>query len=617
MAIRAKYTRLPVSAKLLSPLLLAFLSLWAAGTVGFGYYARNNLEQTAQKEIVDLVSLVRESFKQRQESLRLKTRLVSEEKEVIGAVAAGDRALLLRKILPIQTGLQIDLVRIIDTNGQPLLSSHLRSLGKINFMNAAIDLAAEKGLEVSGFVLASDGAPSSMVELNSIKSTQKIIGGIIVGVAIDDILLQTIRGDTSINLVAFEGDRVTAATLPLNRNQLWQFPSANEPPIKLTIDGAEYLIDTLEIESFDRVTLKIAVLKSTQDVERAGKRLWFVVSGFGILGSILIVVVTIGGFQITQALSRRILRLTRATKQLAAGDLSIRIPVDTQDEVGILAQGFNSMATELMVRDQQLIEQMEKLEANATELMQANRLKDEFLSTMSHELRTPLNAVLGMTEILQGDIFGSINPDQREALEIIHNSGNHLLSLIDDIVDLSMIESGYLKLNFLPTAIAELCDSSLSFIRPQAVKKEINLNIKIEPDLPTLTIDERRIKQVLINLLNNAVKFTPIVGNVTLAVALEKLNGTENHDYVRISVTDTGIGIAPEDLDKLFERFIQVDSALTRKYEGTGLGLALVKRIVEMHGGRVGVTSELGIGSCFTVDLPCDDLNQDLGIAQD
>jgi two-component system, NtrC family, sensor kinase len=607
MAIRTRYTRLPVSIKLLSPLLLAFLSLWAVGTVGFGYYARNNLEQNAQKEIIDLVGLLRESFKQRQEVLRLKTRLVSEEKEVIEAIVAGDRALLLRRILPLQTTLKIDLLRIVDTNGQPLISSNLKSLGKSAFINMALDQAAAKGLEISGFILASEGLPSSLVELASIKSPEKIVAGLIVGASIDGLLLQSIRGDTSIHLVAFESDRVTAATLPIDRNRSWQFPEADQPPSKITINDTEYLSDTLELQSFDRVTLKIAVLKSTQDIEKAGKRLWFVVGGFGLLGSVLIVVVTLGGLRITQSLSRRLQRLTRATQQLAQGNLNTRIPIDTQDEVGILAQGFNSMATELMKRDQQLIEQMEKLEANATELVQANRLKDEFLSTMSHELRTPLNAVLGMTEILQGDIFGSINPDQREALEIIHNSGNHLLGLLDDIVDLSMIESGYLKLNFVPTAIADICDSSLAFIRPQATKKEINLSIKIEPDLPTLTIDQRRIKQVLINLLNNAVKFTPIVGNVTLAVALEKLNGTENHDYVRISVTDTGIGIAPEDLDKLFERFIQVDAALTRKYEGTGLGLTLVKRIVEMHGGRVGVTSELGIGSCFTVDLPCDD----------
>jgi two-component system, NtrC family, sensor kinase len=601
--MRTRYRRLPVSFKLLSPLLLAFLSLWALGTLGFGYYARNNLELTAKNEIVDLVTLLRESFKQRQESLRLKTRLVSEEKDVIDAIASGDRALLLKKVLPLQTALQLDLVKILNTNGQVLVSSQLNSLGKITLLESAIDSAAAKGLEVSGFVLAKDAMPTTMVELNSIKSPQKIIGGFVAGAALDDNLLQFMRGDTSMHLVAFQGDRITATTLPIDRTRSWQFPETDEPPIKRVIANTEYWIDTLELESFDRVTFKIAILKSTEDVERAGKRLWFVVGGFGFLGSILIIVVTLGGFQITQALSRRILRLTKATQQLASGNLTTRIPVDTQDEVGVLAQGFNSMAEQLMERDKQLNQQMQQLEATTTELMRANRLKDEFLATISHELRTPLIAVLGMTEILHEGIFGTINDDQQDALQTIASSGNHLLSLINDILDLSTIESGHFKLHFAPTAIAPLCHSSVTFVQPQANKKQIQITVKIQPELPKIAIDERRILQVLINLLNNAVKFTPNNGNVILEATQVILDGSENQPKLRIAVADTGIGIAPENFEKLFQRFVQIDGALNRKYEGTGLGLALVKRIVELHGGTVGVKSELGVGSCFTIDL--------------
>lgn len=240
------------------------------------------------------------------------------------------------------------------------------------------------------------------------------------------------------------------------------------------------------------------------------------------------------------------------------------------------------------------------------ELAQATRLKDEFLANMSHELRTPLNAILGMAEGLQEQIFGEINQEQIRALQTIESSGSHLLELINDILDVAKIESGQITLEPAAVAIAPLCQSSLVFLKQQALKKHIQLEIQLPPpslDLPNLWIDERRIRQVLINLLNNAVKFTPQGGRVTLSVAL--LPQSDDKTFLRIAVTDTGIGIAPENLSKLFKPFIQIDSALNREYAGTGLGLALVKRIVELHGGQVGVTSTLGIGSCFTIDLPC------------
>jgi signal transduction histidine kinase/CheY-like chemotaxis protein len=236
------------------------------------------------------------------------------------------------------------------------------------------------------------------------------------------------------------------------------------------------------------------------------------------------------------------------------------------------------------------------------ELVRATRLKDEFLANMSHELRTPLNAVLGMTEGLQAQVYGDLNERQLKCLKTIESSGNHLLELINDILDLAKIESGQIKLEHAPTSIPQLCQSSLSFVKQQALKKQIQLHMIIPPQLPTIQVDERRIRQVLINLLNNAVKFTPDGGHVRLEVMLLTLES--NQEYVRIKVTDTGIGIAPENIDKLFKPFIQIDSALNRKYEGTGLGLALVKQIVELHSGRVELTSELGVGSCFTVEFP-------------
>ncbi|NEP77226.1 MAG: response regulator [Okeania sp. SIO3B3] len=252
----------------------------------------------------------------------------------------------------------------------------------------------------------------------------------------------------------------------------------------------------------------------------------------------------------------------------------------------------------------------------------ANNAKNLFLANMSHELRTPLNAILGISEGLQEGIFGSINEPQMKAIQTIESSGNHLLELINDILDVAKIESGKLKLNYTVTTVSSLCEASLAFIQRLAEKKNIRLEMKLPQNLPKLVVDERRIRQVLINLLNNAVKFTPDGGCISLEVQINRQHldpeAANSQNFLKIVVRDNGIGIAPQDLNKLFKPFVQIDSSLNRHYQGSGLGLALVKRIVERHGGQVGVKSEVGVGSCFTIDLPytmtkdtCDELKVD------
>ncbi|AFZ04351.1 GAF domain-containing protein [Calothrix sp. PCC 6303] len=272
---------------------------------------------------------------------------------------------------------------------------------------------------------------------------------------------------------------------------------------------------------------------------------------------------------------------------------------------------YDQLQQELTERQQaeaKLTHSNQKLEISNQQLARATRLKDEFLANMSHELRTPLNAILGMTEGLQEQVFGTINTKQLKALETIERSSSHLLELINDILDVAKIEAGQIELDYTSTSVSHLCESSLVFIKQQALQKRIQLQIKLPGNLPELLVDERRIRQVLINLLNNALKFTPEKGQITLEVMqlppdISSIDSTEQY-FLQFAVIDTGIGISPENINKLFQPFVQIDSSLNRQYAGTGLGLALVKRIVELHGGRVGLTSELGIGSRFTIDLP-------------
>jgi len=294
---------------------------------------------------------------------------------------------------------------------------------------------------------------------------------------------------------------------------------------------------------------------------------------------------------------------------------------------------FEQLQQELRDRQQTqqyLTEINHRLAVSNEELARATRLKDEFLANMSHELRTPLNAILGMTEGMQEQVFGNISSAQIKALQTIERSGSHLLELINDILDVAKIESGQIDLEYSTISVEAFCLSSLTFIKQQALKKNIQLEIKLSPNLPEVNVDERRIRQVLINLLNNAVKFTPEGGCITLEASCQFLpNDSEESAitnpqtelvvsrYLSIAIIDTGIGISPENISKLFQPFIQIDSALNRQYQGTGLGLALVKRIVEMHGGRVMLTSEVGMGSCFTVILPCDEVAASSSVAME
>jgi len=231
-------------------------------------------------------------------------------------------------------------------------------------------------------------------------------------------------------------------------------------------------------------------------------------------------------------------------------------------------------------------------------VQEANRLKSEFVANMSHELRTPLNGIIGFSEFLIDEKPGPLNPKQREYLHDILGSGRHLLKLINDVLDLSKIEAGKMVLNPESFSVSEAMGEALTVIDAMAQKKGIDIRTAIDPELGEVTLDRARFKQVLYNLLSNAVKFTDDGGEVRIRAA------RSGPDRFQVEVADTGIGIRPEDFGRLFAAFEQLDSGAARRFQGTGLGLALTKRIVELQRGTIAVDSEVGRGSTFTVELP-------------
>jgi len=232
------------------------------------------------------------------------------------------------------------------------------------------------------------------------------------------------------------------------------------------------------------------------------------------------------------------------------------------------------------------------------ELASASKMKDSFLASTSHELRTPLNAILNVSETLQEQAFGPLNDKQMRLAHTIEESGRHLLALINDILDLSKIGAGKLELVYDIVPVRNLCESSLKFIDEMARKKRLVVSSDIDPKVRYLIGDQRRLKQILVNLLSNAVKFTPQGGSIGLIV-----KGDLNRQQVNFIVHDNGIGIPEEDIQLLFKPFTQLDHSLSRQFEGTGLGLALVYHLVEMHGGSIQVESKVGSGSIFTISL--------------
>jgi signal transduction histidine kinase len=295
-----------------------------------------------------------------------------------------------------------------------------------------------------------------------------------------------------------------------------------------------------------------------------------------------IVLALLLGFVLSWSVTRPIQRIDSRLAAIASGDFSGHVDATNRDELGALAANVNRMSDEL----RRLYRELET----------ASQHKSDFLANMSHELRTPLNAIIGFSQVLREEMVGDVNEKQLEYLDDILSSGHHLLSLINDVLDLSKVEAGQVELELAPFSLQLALERGVAMVRERAMQDGVHVTLAANPDVDVVSGDERRIRQVIFNLLSNAVKFTPAGGAVD--VRTTRANGE-----VSVSVADTGPGIGAADLRRVFEEFQQTEAGIERG-EGTGLGLALSKRLVELHGGRIWVDSELGRGSTFVFTLP-------------
>jgi signal transduction histidine kinase len=364
-------------------------------------------------------------------------------------------------------------------------------------------------------------------------------------------------------------------------NKIIGFDRAGEPAkgLQLQSSQAEPLANELQALSARLVNASQAdtdyLIAQNRSSFTSSQYLFIAVAAAGIVLALLL------GYLLSLSVIGPIRQMGTRLEAIAAGDFTGHVDVPNRDELGTLAANINRMNDELG-----------RLYA---ELESASRHKSEFLANMSHELRTPLNAIIGFSQVLKEQMFGEINAKQADYLDDILESGQHLLNLINEILDLAKVEAGHMELQPVVFSLPAVMENSVSMVRERATRQGITLTTDVDPSLGLIEADERKVKQIVFNLLSNAVKFTPQGGRVELAA---RMVGAE----VEVSVSDTGVGIAAADQTKIFEEFYQVGPGKTQ--EGTGLGLALSKRLVELHGGRIRFESAPGSGSTFTFTLP-------------
>jgi signal transduction histidine kinase len=386
------------------------------------------------------------------------------------------------------------------------------------------------------------------------------------------------------------------------KETVFDLPEANGRHTGLSGSDVVLAMNTISLEN--RVLIVVAETSYSNATALSTRltNLSAVITGATLLFAAIIVAVVVN--QVVNPIAK----LSRVAKAIQNGDYSKRTEMKRKDEIGQFAAAFNSMTDAIEKRETDLREQADALRVATARAKEAARVKGEFLANVSHELRTPLNAIIGFSDMLLAGMSGPLTDKQTHKMGRLKENGTRLLTLINDLLDLTRIESGRLEVmenSFSPRAVAERISAQMESL---AVESKLQFETVISSEVPnTLLGDEKRVEQVMVNLLSNAFKFTK-EGSITLGISANFTDRTWS-----IEVTDTGIGIPPHAVNIIFEEFRQLDGSYSRAYKGSGLGLAITRNLVRMMGGKIGVKSTLGNGSTFTITLP---LNEQQATAQ-
>lgn len=603
------YRSLSLKWKIMLPFGLLTL-LWAAtGTFLLTRTALNRAQARADAELQQQLRNAGAAFADMVAGQIELVRLATNTEGVAEATIARSTADLDRLLRPLFLNSRAAVLVVTDPEGQELISIWQRDEAPPEALDAATraELVAVRDEDPARKVLLVGNTPIGKALLGGgrIRLGDETVGLLAVGTLATSLQVRLEAGGGGEVAVydkdgAFISGSVGVPDLPRSAHEDLQ-------TIRLSID--DYEVAAGPLVARDQVVARLAVFQKTGSLLTEARK---TAAGIALLGLLAIAGVVGLGFVLAKAITAPLERVAATASRIADGDLSQRAHVRSGDEIGELGSAFNAMADHLQASykelERRVDERTDELRGANKELARAGQAKSEFLANMSHELRTPLNAILGYSELLADPFFGAMSPvDVRKHAGAIHKSGEHLLSLINDVLDLSKIEAQRLELRLEDVAVRNTIKDVVRLVEPLATAKDITLRSRIARDIQVVRADAKRFRQILLNLLSNAVKFTEDGGSVSVAAH------TDNGSLV-ISVVDTGIGIAEENQEKVFEKFHQIDGSYARRQEGTGLGLALTKELVELHGGRIDLESKEGRGSRFTVYLPTNRKRQRLAL---
>lgn len=636
--MRFAINQLPIIVKLLLPLLSALLGVWTIGTFGF---MKGYLVQEQQRETEDFSVLVSQDLQQKQELLRLQARWVADKNGLSQAITSENHAFLLQTLLPIQAALQLDLIKVVATDGTVLADLRQGEISQAKLLDTRISREASMGIEQTNVVFTSDvtvRAPALLAGSISVKSNEKILGGVIVGTAITDNYLKKIRGNAKFEIVALRGSQVIASTLPGTGNARWQPPQPQSSPVKVKIGTQEYFAKTNLLTANKDSEAQIVLLTSVASLQETEQRLWVSIGGFCLLASGIAFFI---GIWVSRWLKRRIQALTVATQALASGDLTARISVESNDEVGILAQGFNYMAEQLTSRDKKIYQQMQEIEATLQKLKQtqAQLIQSEKMSSLgqmvagiAHEINNPTSFIRGNLTHARDynqDILNLLslyqenypNPPETilkriETIEldfIVEDLSKIFSSMetgCDRITDIVLSLRNFSRLDeaeFKCVDIHEGIESTLMIIKnrlkQQAKRAEIEI-IKSYDNLSSIECYPGELNQVFLNIFNNAIDILDdgvgsetAIRNPQIHIYTQLLN----QEQVAICIKDNGRGMSQEVTSKVFDPFFTTKPV----GKGTGLGLSTCYQIVvEQHCGKIYCYSQVGKGTEFRIEIP-------------
>ncbi len=581
---------------------LLLITLVAVTNLGF----TTLMNQVSTEQLTEEVATLQQHFADIEGEVLNAAKLLSSAPGLIEAVEAGDAAKVRTAILLQGESLALDDIDIVNSDGERLLTISSAAIATAGEAEDRLIGLALIGAATTGLLPDEDGMLlSGFVPIKNAEGD--IIGAVLAARTIDESFMDNLNFLRENPRTAFiyqrevvaqsrstqgefnELDTDQAFIDQAMRGQVWisdgLVADENQTPdglayIPLTIGGEVQAVLALRSEYETLLTFQGDL--TTRNLIVVG-----LVSLVSLLGTV---------FLIRRAVTQPLAQLKTVSEQIAAGDFEQRAHIRSQDEIGQLAQSFNSMADQLNRSFDEIKTSLAASIQSEEAARRSDQVKSAFLASMSHELRTPLNSVINFTKFVARGTMGPVNDEQKDALEEAIDSAKHLLSLINDVLDMSKIESGSLKL-FVENNIdlKPILDTVISTGSILLEDKPVVLKAEIAPDLPRIRCDRQRILQILLNMMSNACKFTE-KGSIILRAS--RVNGE-----LRFAVEDTGAGIAPEDIEDVFEPFRQTDTGL-RQAGGTGLGMPISKSLVEAHGGRIWLESIPGQGTTFTVAIP-------------